>query len=105
MAIVKKVLDRPAYELPGTVLDLASYVGTDMKTGDIVSLALAFSKGSGAPVMYSCSGPDKGDINESAGGIWLCYENPQGWADLMAVVDSGRNPEGMDVNATAIVPE
>ncbi len=105
MAIVKKVLDRPAYELPGTVLDLASYVGTDMKTGDIVSLALAFSKGSGAPVMYSCSGPDKGDINESAGGIWLCYENPQGWADLMAVVDSGGNPEGMDVNATAIVPE
>ncbi len=103
-AILKKALDRPIYELPGTVLTLADCVGTDMKTGDLVSLATAFVGGSGDMTVYSGSGPTDGDINEAAGGLWLCYENPQGWADLMSVVDSGGDPEGMDLSSTATGP-
>lgn len=103
-AILVKALDRPVYELPGTILDLADCVGTDMRTVDLISLATAFVGGSGDMTVYSGSGPTDGDINEAAGGLWLCYENPQGWADLMSVVDSGGDPEGMDLSATAIGP-
>lgn len=103
-AILVKALDRPVYELPGTILDLADCVGTDMRTVDLISLATAFVGGSGDMTVYSGSGPTDGDINEAAGGLWLCYENPQGWADLMSVVDSGGDPEGMDLSATAVGP-
>lgn len=103
-AILEKALDRPVFELPGTVLDLAECVGTDMNTGDLVSFATAFVGGSGKMTVYSGTGPTDGDINEAAGGLWLCYENSQGWADLMSVVDSGGDPEGMDLSATATGP-
>ena len=103
-AILKKALDRPIYELPGTVLALADCVGTDMKTGDLGTLATAFVCGSGDMTVFSGSGPTDGDINEAAGGLWLCYENPQGGAELRSVVDSGGEPEGRDLAATATGP-
>lgn len=104
-AIVEKVLQKPVTELPGTVLDLAESVGTDMHTADIVSLGLAFSGGSGDMEMYSCTGPSNGDFDEAQNGLWLCYENPEGWATLMAAVDAGQDPSGLDVESTAIVPQ
>lgn len=103
-AIITKVLEKPFYELPDTVLSLAESVGTDLNSSDLVSLAMEYASGSGSMTMYSCTGPTDGDINEAAGGIWLCYENPEGWANLMSVVDSGEDPSGLDVNSTAIIP-
>ena len=103
-AIVDEVLSKPAYELPGTVLSLASCVGTDLRSGDIISLAMAFASGSGSVTMYSGTGPTDGDINEAAGGIWLCYENPDGWRTLMQAVDAGEDPSGIDVEDMAIGP-
>lgn len=103
-AIVEEVLSKPPYELPGTVLSLASCVGTDMKASDLVSLALAFAGGSGGVTMYSGTGPTDGDVNEAAGGIWLCYENPQGWKTLMQAVDSGEDPSEIDVESMATGP-
>ena len=97
MAILKKVLDKPLYELPDTVLDLATCVGTDMKTADIVALALGFAGGA--------SDMTEGAINEAAGGLWLCYENPEGWARLMEVVDAGEDPSSVDADATAAALE
>lgn len=97
-SILTEALNRPVYELPGTVLDLAGYVGTDMNTADIVSLGLGFAGGSGKMTVYSGTGPTAGAINENANGQWLCYENPEGWAKLMAVVDAGEDPSGLDVN-------
>jgi len=104
-ALIDKMLSQPFYKLPGTVLDAAECLGTDMKTGDALSLAFAFSGGSGKMTLYSATGPSSGDIDESAGGIWLCYENPQGWAALMASVDAGKDPSDIDVESTAIIPE
>lgn len=103
-AIIEKVLEKPVTELPETVLDLARSVGTDMNTSDIVSLGMAFSGGSGDMTMYSCTGPSDGDFDEAQNGLWLCYENPEGWATLMAAVDAGEDPSGLDVESTAIVP-
>lgn len=102
-AIMSEVLSRPLHELPGTVLDLATCVGTDMNTADIMSLALAFGKDSGDMTVYNGSGPTDGDINEAADGAWLCYENPEGWATLMGVVDAGEDPSGLDLESTAII--
>ncbi len=98
-AIVEAVLAKPVTELPGTVLDLAGYVGTDLRTADIVSLALGFAGGSGGMIMYSCTGPSDGAINEEAGGLWMCYEDPEGWARLMAAVDAGEDPGNIDAGS------
>ena len=103
-AIVEKVLQKPAMELPGAILDLAQSVGTDMNTPDIVSLALSFSGDPGGMTLYSCTGPSNGDFDEAQNGLWLCYENPEGWATLMAAVDAGEDPGELDVESTAIIP-
>lgn len=104
LAIMNKVLSEPVYQMPNTILSVAGFVGTDMRTSDIVSLALAFSDGSGGMTVYSVSGPSQGDFNEEAGGLWLCYENPEGWSAIMSVVDGGGNPKDIDVDSTAIIP-
>ncbi len=104
LAIVNKVLEKPLYQMPQALLDVAGFVGTDMRTGDIISLAMAFSGGSGSMTVYSASGPSSGAINEESGGLWLCYENPEGWAKLMKAVDAGEDPSGLDLESTAIIP-
>lgn len=104
MAIVEKVLEKPLTALPGAVLDLAESVGTDMNTSDIVSLALGFAGGSNDMTVYSCTGPSNGDFMEQHGGMWLCYENPEGWAKLMGVVDAGDDPGGLELEDTAVIP-
>lgn len=101
-AIVKQVLSKPVYEIPDAVLTLADCVSTDMDTGNLIPLAMAFAGGSGDLTIYSGTGPTDGDINEAAGGIWLCYENPDGWETLMEAVDAGEDPSGIDVEDMAI---
>ena len=96
-AVLSKVLHKPLYEIPGTILDLAQYMKTDMTSSDLTELAQAFAAGD--VTVYSCTGPDEGEINEDAGGLWLCYENPEGWKRLMDAVDAGEDPSGIDVNA------
>lgn len=50
-------------------------------------------------IMYSCTGPSDGAINEEAGGLWMCYEDPEGWARLMAAVDAGEDPGNIDAGS------
>lgn len=106
LAIVKKTLSKPLTEMPQALIDVAGMVGTDMRTGDILALALQYAgtKGTDSMTVYSTTGPSKGDYNSEAGGLWLCYENPEGWAKLMKVVDAGEDPSGLDVESTAIIP-
>ena len=101
-ALAKKVLDRPAFELPGVILDLSQYVGTDMRSKDLIPLGMSFMGGD--MTTYSCTGPTEGYTAEEYGGIWLCYPNPEGWAELMRQVDTGLEPGDIDFVATQIVP-
>lgn len=101
-AMLQELLDKPAHEIPGTVLKLAEFVGTDLKVDDFLQLLKSFS--GGGMTIYSCTGPNQGDINPYVNDMWLCYENPEGWAALMEVVDSGEDPSGVDVDSTAIIP-
>ena len=90
-ACVDSVFDRPIYTIPGTVLDVAEYIGTDMKSYNIAATALPMAIHPGKTTVYTCAGNYEGDINPETG-TWMCYEDPEGWANLMAVVDSGADP-------------
>ena len=102
-AMMKAVLDKPVTQIPDTVLELAQYIHTDLKSTDIIHLARSFS--GGELTLYSCTGPNLGDFQEQFDGMWLCYPNPDGWAALMAAVDAGEDPSGIDVNSMAQKPE
>jgi polyisoprenyl-teichoic acid--peptidoglycan teichoic acid transferase len=106
LAIVKKTLSMPLTQMPQALIDVAGMVGTDMRTGDILALALQYAgtKGADSMTVYSASGPSSGDYNTESGGLWLCYENPEGWEKLMKVVDAGEDPSGLDLESTAIIP-
>lgn len=96
MAILKKALDRPVADLPSTIMTLASCVDTDMTTMDVLTLAMNFAGDIGSMTMYSATGPSDGDFMEEYDGAWFCYENPEAWKRLMAVVDSGQDPNSVD---------
>lgn len=96
VALLKSVLQSPPAEVPGLVERLSSCVSSSMDVSTMVNLASGFAT-KGSPTIYTCTGPYEGDIDPETG-LWLCYENPQGWADLMSVVDEGGNPE--TVNTT-----
>ena len=103
-AIVKQILNRPVYELPGAVMSAAECVGTDMRSSDLIALATAFATGSGDITIYNGSGPSDGDINNAANGLWLCYENPEGWQKVMDVVDAGGDPSEVSFDDTTAAP-
>lgn len=91
MSIMDKVRAKPVNELPATVRELASCVSTDYQTSDLVSLAMKLSDGD--LITYSGTGPCEGDIVEGLEGQpWMCYEDTEGWSNLMEVVDSGGDP-------------
>lgn len=102
VAMMKKVLDRPVTEIPGTVIDVSSYISTDLRTGDIVKLALSFGPAVKDMTVYSGTGPYDGDYNKEADGLWMCYYDPEGWAKLMSVVDAGEDPSSVTYGGTAI---
>jgi len=91
-AIIKKAVDRPPLDIPGTVINLAQYVETDFRANDLISLAVGFANSPDGITIYEASGPSDGGIDESADGQWLCYENPEGWAKVVSVMDSGGDP-------------
>ena len=99
-AILKKTLDRPVYEIPGIVLQEAQYTSTTVRSADLVALAVAFGANLDSMTVYSGTGPSNGDFVEYADGQWLCYRNPEGWANLMSIVDTGGEPTGVDYEAT-----
>ena len=48
--------------------------------------------------VYSCTGPSEGGIYEGTNGLWMCYEDPEGWAKLMEAVDAGEDPSTVDLS-------
>ena len=94
-AIVDSILDKPFYEYPGLGLQIADCFGTDMRLFDFIGLAKDFGSGY---KLYSGTGPTAGDYDASQDGLWLCYENPEGWKRVMDVVEEGGDPSTVDPN-------
>jgi LCP family protein required for cell wall assembly len=90
-ACADSLMDRPLYTVPGTVLDVAEYVDTDMRSYDLAATFLPMAVRPGSTTVYTCAGPYDGDINAETG-TWMCYEDPEAWASLMSAVDSGVDP-------------
>lgn len=95
VALLKNVLQSPPAEIPGLVQGLSQCVATSIDLQTMISLATNFAQ-AGSPSIYTCTGPYEGGISEENGGQWLCYEDPEGWATLMAAVDAGKNPESAE---------
>ena len=94
-AIVDSILDKPFYEYPALGLQIADCFGTDMRMFDFIGLAMDFGSGY---TMYSGTGPTAGDYDYTRDGLWLCYENPEGWKRVMDVVEAGGDPSTVDPN-------
>ena len=90
-AIMDELFDRPVSEIPPLVVKIAEYVQTDLRSADIMKLAMDFGTSSEKMTVYRASGPSDGGLDESVG-MWLCYENPEGWAKVVSVMDSGGDP-------------
>lgn len=101
-AIIKEVTSKPPLELPGLISELSTCITSDVSTSDMAMLASKFA--GGGTKIYSATGPSKG-ADDPETGMWLCYENPEGWKSLMATVEAGEDPSGVDVESTAIIPE
>ena len=95
-AIADSIRSKPFFEYPGLGLKVADCLGSDMSIIDFAGMASKFL-GSGLK-MYSGTGPTEGAIDDNAGGIWLCYENPAGWKRVMDVVEEGGDPSKVDPN-------
>ena len=94
MAIMGKVRSQPVSDLPATVQEMASCVDTDLKSGQLMNLARLLTDGK--VTVYSVSGPYAGDVDENLDGQpWMCYQDPDGWSNLMSAVDSGGDPSGI----------
>ena len=102
MAIIKEITSKPPLEMPGLISELSTCITSDVSTSDMVTLASNFAGGD--TKIYSATGPSKGGEDPETG-MWLCYENPEGWRTLMAAVEAGEDPSAIDVNSTAIIPE
>jgi LCP family protein required for cell wall assembly len=97
LAIADTIREKPFFEYPGLGLAIADCLGSDMNLGDFVQLALGF--GGGGLTLYSGTGPAAGEIDEANDGLWLCYENPEGWKAVMDVVDAGGDPSDIDADS------
>ena len=75
---------------------MAKFVSTDMRSGDLMGLAMAFGGGTGGLTVYNATGPYDGDVFEEYDGVWYCYPDPEGWARLMEMVDAGEDPSGIE---------
>lgn len=73
---------------------LLDNVTTNMDADLINALARYISGGSDRLVIYSCTGPHEGGIDDESG-LWIVEEDKDQWAELMAVVDSGGDPTGV----------
>lgn len=98
-SILGSLAHAPIYKLPGAVLTGAQCVNTDMGALDMVMLLPSMR---GGITYYSASGPSAGDINPYCDEQYLCYLDPTGWSNLMAVVDAGEDPSGVSYEGDPI---
>ena len=101
-AIAKKVVGGSPLDVPNKVLEAARFVGTDLRSENLLSMCGTYLTSFGKLKITSCSGPSNGAINSQTK-TWLCYKNPQGWANLFATLDAGGDPKSVDFASTQIV--
>lgn len=93
-AMIRKVLSLDSEKSANAVLlDLEEYTTTNLDMASIGYLVVDFVAHREEVTIYSTTGPYAG--GENADGLWVVQEDPLAWAELMAAVDAGENPEGI----------
>lgn len=93
-AMIQKVLSLDSEKSANAVLvDLEEYTTTNLDMASIGYLVVDFVAHREDVTIYSATGPYVG--GENADGLWVVEEDPLAWAELMAAVDAGENPEGI----------
>ncbi len=88
-ALVTSIRNQPWYNMPNVGLAIASCLDTDLKSPEIIPLAMNFLQGDIA--IYNGTGPTEGDIYQDDK-LWYCYTNTVGWKKLMKTVEAGKDP-------------
>lgn len=88
-AILTEVSSTPVPDMPKVVLSAANCVSTDLSSLDILSLAASFH---GGATTYSGTAPFEGAVNDAASGLWLCYQDEEGWSRVIATMDADGDP-------------
>ncbi|MDO4183360.1 MAG: LCP family protein [Coriobacteriia bacterium] len=101
VSMLRNVFESSPLEIPGKVQAIAQMVKTDMAIDQLVNLASAFAAGGGVKV-YTCTGPEEGDVSGRDDGRWLAYEAPEEWAALMAAVDAGEDPTNVLADSSTV---
>ena len=73
---------------------LLENVTTNINPNLIRELVRVVAEGSGQLVIYSCTGPHEGGVDDGSD-LWTVKEDKQAWAELMEVVDAGGDPTGI----------
>lgn len=93
-AMIQKVLSLDSEKSANAVLvDLEEYTTTNLDLPAVGYLVVDFVTHREDVTIYSTTGPYAG--GENADGLWVVEEDPLAWAELMAVVDAGEDPEGI----------
>lgn len=87
-AMMKKVLELPATELPGAIQTLAQCVSTDLVINDIISLAQKF-QGASDLAIYSGMVPS---TTATIDGVSYVLTDEALWKEMMRIVDAGDDP-------------
>lgn len=88
-ALVTSIRNQPWYNMPEVGLAIAGCLDTDMKSSEIIPLAMNFLRGD--ITIYNGTGPTEGDIYQDDQ-LWYCYTNTAGWKKLMKTVEEGSDP-------------
>lgn len=91
-ALIRKVVDGEVSAAAASRV-FSSTTSSDLDVQVLERLAQDFTNHRDQVVIYSCTGPYKGE--GSASGLWVVKEDPETWAQLMRVVDAGADPDGI----------
>lgn len=70
------------------IRSLQGYVQTNIPADELAAWIKSLGS-NGAFRVVGTTGPFVGGIDDTADGLWLVYEDPEGWASLMSAVEGG----------------
>ena len=98
-AILSEVSSTPVPDMPKVVLSAANCVSTDLSSVEILSLAASFR---GGVTMYSGTAPFDGAVNDAASGLWLCYQDEEGWSKAIAAMEADEDPSKVSYSGDTV---
>lgn len=88
-SMLSKVLNS-GYDMTDLLLNIQSTTTTNMNYSLIDYMIKDFIENKDQIVIYSCTGPYEGDINEND--IWVVNEDKESWAQIIELANRGEDP-------------